>query len=132
MAPQAIITAAVQIPRDKCVSKIAPPLGGPGERPIYAGRFDMETRKALAEERRAVVGSSRPFAHSGKSAVHKRPSLNDRQLIVERRSLRAARSLPRAKSRGALVETTEIITCDSPTPLSPPPNVGYTPRTKRR
>jgi len=51
MAPQAIITAAAQIPRDKCVSKIAPPLGGPGERPIYAGRFNMDKRKSLAEER---------------------------------------------------------------------------------
>src|ERR1700730_16699952 len=37
--------------------------------------------------RRAVVGSSRPFAHSGKSAVHKRPCLNDLPLIIERRSL---------------------------------------------
>src|ERR1700722_16390260 len=33
-----------------------------------------------------------------------RPSLHDKQLVVERRSLRAARSLPRAKSRGALGE----------------------------
>src|ERR1700730_17307796 len=59
--------------------------------------------------RRAVVGSSRPFAHSGKSAVHKRPSLDDKWPIVERRSLRAALR--------ALVETTEIFastTCDSP------------------
>src|ERR1700730_16077217 len=51
--------------------------------------------------RRAVVGSSRPFAHSGKSAVHKRTCLNDRRLIVERRSLRAALR--------ALVGTTEIV-----------------------
>jgi hypothetical protein len=43
-----------------------------------------------------------------------RPSLNDKLLIVERRSLHSARSLPRAKSRGAPVETTKIVICDSP------------------
>src|ERR1700730_12639721 len=64
--------------------------------------------------RRAVVGSSRPFAHSGKSAVHKRPSLHNKRLIVEGRSLHSGRSLPRAKSRGPLVETTGVAICDSP------------------
>src|ERR1700730_13369803 len=49
--------------------------------------------------RRAVVGSSRPFAHSGKSAVHKRPCFNDKLLIVEARSLRSALRAP--------VETTD-------------------------
>src|SRR6202045_1933198 len=56
--------------------------------------------------RRAVVGSSRPFAHSGKSAVHKRPSLHDKSLIVERRSLRSGLR--------PSVETTGVAICDSP------------------
>ncbi len=43
-----------------------------------------------------------------------RPSLHNKPHFVERRSLRSGRSLPRAKSRGPSVETTEIITCDSP------------------
>src|ERR1700730_12237510 len=56
--------------------------------------------------RPAVVGSSRPFAHSGKSAVHKRPSLNNKRLIVERRSLHSGLR--------PSVETTELVICDSP------------------
>src|SRR5260370_24434665 len=43
----------------------------------------------------------------GRTSGAERTSLDDKRLIVERRSLRSAWSLPRAKSRGVPVETTE-------------------------
>src|SRR5713226_7693115 len=48
-----------------------------------------------------------PRLRSGQAPSRaERPSPHDKPLIVERRSLRSAWSLPRAKSRGAPVETT--------------------------
>jgi hypothetical protein len=63
--------------------------------------------------RAIAYGDSRRLDRSAKR-VAERPSLHDRPLIVVRRSLRSGRSLPRAKSRGPSVETTESRICDCP------------------
>src|SRR5882757_6381507 len=52
-----------------------------------------------------AYGNFRRLDRSAKRGAE-RPSRYDKQLIVERRSLRSGRSLPRAKSRGPSVETT--------------------------
>src|SRR5262249_294286 len=48
----------------------------------------------------------RPERSRLKGGIVEGPCFDDNRLIVERRSLHVARSLPRAKSRGALVGTT--------------------------
>ena len=53
----------------------------------------------------SVLKAIRRLDRSAKRGAE-RPSLHDKPLIVERRSLRSGRSLPRAKSRGPSVETT--------------------------
>src|ERR1700722_386072 len=52
----------------------------------------------------SVVSTGGPLDFArGKLHAERRPSFNDKQLIVEERSLHSGRSLPRAKSRGPLV-----------------------------
>jgi ApbE superfamily uncharacterized protein (UPF0280 family) len=64
-------------------------------------RIDAHPRLEPIETR-----TPRRLDRSAKRGVE-RPSLHEKQPIVERRSLRSGRSLPRAKSRGPSVETTD-------------------------
>ena len=78
--------------------------------PLASG--DEILRGAQDDSRAIAYGYFRRLDRSAKRGAE-RPSLNDKPLIVERRTLRSAWSLPRAKSRAAPVETTEIAMCDS-------------------
>jgi len=62
----------------------------------------------LSPKGRAIAYAYFRRLDRGPKARVERPSLNDKLLIVERRSLHSA--------LGAPVETTEITICDSPTP----------------
>ncbi len=63
--------------------------------------------------RAIAYGDFRRLDRSAKRGAE-RPSVHDKWPIVDGRSLRSGRSLPRAKSRGPSVETTEVGICDRP------------------
>ena len=68
----------------------------------WRGQRLVAARRGVGQSHIPVVSTE---ARKGRA---ERPSLHDKPLIVEARSLRCAWSLPRAKSRGAPVETTVL------------------------